>query len=546
MHAINYVSWFMGSIAGINENKLEKYIKEANYKYAGSSSRSPEEYFAYCDSVILGSKNWFKKCHKEGLSKNQFKVCLVQITSIYDYDNRKNIWSDIIKIVEQGNKARSIQHKNPVKSSLLSCIEQCKKELIVDSIWDDMSVASKGDLWMALFVNNKAISHMKKGNLLNTSEYYKQSSDYYLKAGYKGHYHKTLALYFDNLARHERSNTDHYSDPDIYIQLQKYCKKARKNYAEALTFDKEKLPLPAEMSFYIGSGNPDLSGEIEYQCLTGMENSVINSNSWAIAADSHSIRANNANHYALHKMHGEKKTEGLFLAAFHCLPAAHCSLFASAYSQAFSESSKLERISAYFSQLADYYWYKAEALQTAEKMRESIYNLEIAKEKLEDAIQYYTNSAFGKSSDDRNFKEEHDDYARTKISKFRDIIHRLGGEIFKFRSKADEDVPVGTGEPVLELNYEYLGNPVKGDICNIKFEVANRGTPVSNVSVELKNGTYHIEGLDLPIQYPPIKVAKMLDKEKSSNAITTIYEGKKPIFNLKYEFNGEIIEVLIK
>lgn len=532
MHSMNYVSWFMGSKAGINEKKLEKYIKEINYEYAEHSSRSLDDFFAYCDSVILSSKDWFKKCSKKELSEDQFKACLAQITSIYDYDNRESIWNDIQKIVSQGNK--------PVKSHM----NQCKRELIDNSIWDDMSVTSKGNLWMALFVNNKAIVNMKKGDLINTSRYYKESSDYYLKAGYKGHYHKTLALYFDNLARHERSNTDHYSDPEIYIQLQNYCKKARKNYAESLTYDKEKLPLPAEMSFYIGSGNPDLSGEIEYQCLTGIENSVINSNSWAIAADSHSIRANNANHYALHKMQGEKQTEGLLVAAFHSLPAAHCSLFASAYSQLFSESSKLERISAYFTQLADYYWYKAEALLTEDNMRESIYNLEIAKEHIEDAIQYYTNAAFGGTPDDNNFKQHHDDFARRKIARFRDTSHRLGADIFKGRSKADMDTPVGNGKPTLVLNYEYSGKPAKGDICKIKFDVANLGTPVANVSAELKNGIYHIEGLELPIQYPPIKVAKMLDKEKSYNAITAIYDGTKPIFSLKYEFDGETIEKL--
>ena len=533
MHAMNYVNWFMGSNAGINDKQLEKHIKEANYKYAENSSRTPEEYYAYCDSVILDSKNLFKKCHNKGLSEEQFKVCLVQITSIYDYYNRNNTWRDIQKIVSQGNK--------PVKSYM----NQCKKELIDHSSWEDISVKSKGNLWMALYVNNKAIIEMQQGNLLNTSEYYKQASDYYLKAGYKGHYHKTLALYFDNLARHEHSNTDHYSDPDIYIKLDKYCKKARKNYAKALTFDKEKLPLPAEMSFYTGNGNPDVSGEIEYQCLTGMETSVINSNSWAIAADSYSIRANNANHYALHKMQGEKQTEGLFVAAFHSLPAAHCSLFASSYSQHFSESSKLERISAYFTKLADYYWYKAEALLTDDKIRESIYNLEIAKEHIDEAIQYYTNAAFGGTSDEQSFKAHHDDYARKKIAQFRDISHRLGADIFKGRSKADTDIPVGNGKPTLVLNYEYSGKPTKGDLCKIKFDLANLGTPVSNVSAELKNGTYHLEGLELPIQYPPIKVAKMLDKEKSYNAITAIYDGEKPIFRLKYEFEGETVNIII-
>ena len=84
-------------------------------------------------------------------------------------------------------------------------------------------------------------------------------------------------------------------------------------------------------------GNPDLTEEIEYSILTGMEAAVIRSNSWSMAGQGRIIRANHVNHYALHKMSGKQQTDGLFEAAFQCLSAAHCSLFAAAYSKTFND-----------------------------------------------------------------------------------------------------------------------------------------------------------------------------------------------------------------
>ena len=107
------------------------------------------------------------------------------------------------------------------------------------------------------------------------------------------------------------------------------------------------------------------------------------------------------------------------------------------------------------------------------------------------------------------------------------------------------DRPSGTGKPSLKLSYEYLDEPVMGDICNIKFDVSNHGAPISNVSAQLKGGLYQIEGLDLPMDYPPIKVAKILDRETSRNSMTVIYDGKDPVFVLKYDFEGETFEVVV-
>ena len=107
------------------------------------------------------------------------------------------------------------------------------------------------------------------------------------------------------------------------------------------------------------------------------------------------------------------------------------------------------------------------------------------------------------------------------------------------------DRPSGTGKPSLKLSYEYLDKPVIGDVCNIKFDVSNHGTPVSNVSAQLKNGLYQIEELELPMDYPPIKVANTLDRETSHNSMTAIYEGKDPVFVLKYDFEGETFEVVV-
>ena len=371
MHVINYINWYLGLTAGIGKDELGEYIKEVNYRYVNRSSRSPEDYFAYCDSVLVESRKWFDKCHKKSLGKEQFEVCLVLVTSIYDYETRKDVWNDVQEMVEEfpilGNGSKSSK----------SDIDRCKEELIGISIWEDMSASSKGDLWMGLFKNNEALVNMGKGDLMAASRDYKESAEYYRKAGFEGHYHKTLALYFDNLTQYEHSKTDHHSDPEVYIRLQDYCEKAQSNYDQALSYDEEKLPLPAEMSFYIHKGNPDLSEEIEYSILTGQEAAVISSNRWAMAAQARIIQANHVNHYALHKMSGKQQTDGLFEAAFQCLSAAHCSLFAAAYSQIFSDADN--RISGYFSNIADYYWYKAEALQTANQMRESIYNLEVAK-----------------------------------------------------------------------------------------------------------------------------------------------------------------------
>ena len=97
----------------------------------------------------------------------------------------------------------------------------------------------------------------------------------------------------------------------------------------------------------------------------------------------------------------------------------------------------------------------------------------------------------------------------------------------------------------LKLSYEYLDEPAMGDICNIKFDVSNHGAPISNVSAQLKGGLYQIEGLELPMDYPPIKVAKILDRKTSHNAMTAIYEGKDPVFVLKYDFEGETLEVVV-
>ena len=530
MHAINYVNWYLGSAAGIGKDELGEHIKEANYRYVNRSSQSPEDYFAYCDSVLIESRTWFEKCHKKGVGSEQFEVCLALITSVYDLETRGDVWNDVQEIVGHGSKSPK------------SDIDKCKEELTGVSIWEDMSASSKGDLWMGLFKNNEALVNMGRGDLSAASRDYKESAEHYRKAGFEGHYYKTLALYFDNLTQYEHSKTDHHSDPEVYLRLQDYCEKARSNYDKALSYDEEKLPLPPEMSFYIHKGNPDLSGEIEYGTLTGVEAAVISSNSWAMAAQGRIIRANHVNHYALHKMSGKQQTDGLFEAAFQCLSAAHCSLFAAAYSQIFNDADN--RISAYFSNIADYYWYKAEALQTADQMRESVYNLEVAKEKIEDAIRYYTEAAFGKGSH-WSGKEGHDDYARKKISSLRGIAQTLGGEIFNGRAAAGMDRPSGTGKPSLKLSYEYLDKPVIGDVCNIKFDVSNHGTPISNVSAQLKNGLYQIEELELPMDYPPIKVANTLDRETSHNSMTAIYEGKDPVFVLKYDFEGETFEVVV-
>ena len=530
MHAINYVNWYLGSAAGIGKDELGEHIEEANYRYVNRSSQSPEDYFAYCDSVLIESRTWFEKCHKKGVGSEQFEVCLALITSVYDLETRGDVWNDVQEIVGHGSKSPK------------SDIDKCKEEFTGVSIWEDRSASSKGDLWMGLFKNNEALVNMGKGDLSAASRDYKESAEHYRKAGFEGHYYKTLALYFDNLTQYEHSKTDHHSDPEVYIRLQDYCEKARSNYDKALSYDKEKLPLPPEMSFYIHKGNPDLSGEIEYDTLTGVEAAVISSNSWAMAAQDRIIRANHVNHYALHKMSGKQQTDGLFEAAFQCLSAAHCSLFAAAYSQIFNDADN--RISGYFSNIADYYWYKAEALQTADQMRESIYNLEVAKEKIEDGIRYYTESAFGKDSH-WSGKEGHDDYARKKISSLRELVQRLGADIFNGRAAAGMDHPSGTGKPSLKLSYEYLDKPVIGDICNIKFDVSNHGAPISNVSAQLKGGLYQIEGLELPMDYPPIKVAKMLDRETSHNSMTAIYEEKDPVFILKYDFEGETFEVVV-
>jgi len=530
MHAINYLNWYLGSASGIENDKLEEHVKEANYRYVNRSSRSPKDYFTYCDTVLIESKIWFEKCHKKDIENKQFEVCLALITSIYDYETRGDIWNDIQEIVNHGSKSPKAD------------MDKCKEELIGASIWDNMSVSSKGDLWMGLFKNNEALVNMGKGNLSEASRDYKEAAEHYRKAGFEGHYYKTLALYFDNLTQYEHSKTNHHSDPEVYIRLQDYCDNARINYKKALSYDKEKLPLPAEMSFYIHKGNPDLCGEIEYSILTGMEAAIINSNSWAMAAQGKTIRANHVNHYALHKMKGKQQTDGLFEAAFQCLSAAHCSLFAAAYSQIFDDANN--RISGYFSNIADYYWYKAEALQTANQMRESIYNLEVAKEKIEEAIRYYTKAAFGKGSH-WNGKEGHDNYARKKISSLRGIAQRLGADIFNGRAAAKINQPSGTGKPSLKLSYEFLEEPVIGDVCNIKFDVSNHGSPISNVSTKLKNGLYKIEGLEMPMDYPPIKIAKILDHETSHNSMTTIYEGKEPVFILNYEFEGNTFEITL-
>ena len=95
------------------------------------------------------------------------------------------------------------------------------------------------------------------------------------------------------------------------------------------------------------------------------------------------------------------------------------------------------------------------------------------------------------------------------------------------------------------MTYEYLDEPTIGDVCNIKFDVSNHGSPISNVSAQLKNGQYQIDNLELPMDYPPIKVAKILDGKPSRNSITAIYDGKDPIFILNYEFEGKTMNITI-
>ena len=99
MHAINYVNWYLGSAAGIGKDELGEHIKEANYRYVNRSSQSPEDYFAYCDSVLIESRTWFEKCHEKGVGNEQFEVCLALITSVYDYETRGNVWNDVQEIV---------------------------------------------------------------------------------------------------------------------------------------------------------------------------------------------------------------------------------------------------------------------------------------------------------------------------------------------------------------------------------------------------------------------------------------------------------------
>ena len=532
MHTTNYVHWFVGSEAEIDDSELDEHIKNVNYQYVERSTQSPDAFFAYCDSTRSESKAWLESCRSKGLEEKQFEVCLILISSVYDRDLRREIYEDISKIISYGKK------------DVKSYFNKCKKELIEFSVWDDMTISSKDNLQMALIKNNEAIVSMGRGDLSASSERYLQASEYYRKAGFKGHYYKTLALHYDNLTNYEHSKTSHYSDPAIYIKLQDYCKIARENYAKALSYDTEQFPFPAEMSYYIGRGNPDLSGEVQYSNLSGMESSVINSNSWAMAARSKLIQANHVNHYALHKMSGKQQTDGLFEAASQSLSASHCSLFAAAYSQSFSESSMLDRISNYYNYLADYYWYKAEALQTANQMRESVYNLEAAKDKIDEATSYYRKGSFGKGSYFSEL-EGHDSYARKQISNLRGVSHRLGSEIISHRSMADADVASGSGSPNIKLTYEYLDEPTIGDVCNIKFDVSNHGSPISNVSAQLKNGQYQIDNLELPMDYPPIKVAKILDGKPSRNSITAIYDGKDPIFILNYKFEGKPMSITI-
>tara|TARA_Y100000746_G_scaffold223852_1_gene225778 strand:+ start:288 stop:1901 length:1614 start_codon:yes stop_codon:yes gene_type:complete len=532
MHATNYVNWFIGSKAGIKVSELDEHIKNINYQYASRSSQSPDAFFAYCDSTRLESKVWLESCRSQDLDEEQFEVCLLLISSVYDRDLRREICEDIEEILSYGKK------------TVQDYFNKCKKELVNFSFWGDMTITSKNDFQMALIHNNEAITNMGRGDLPAASNSYKQSSEYYRKAGFKGHYHKTLALHYDNTVNYEHSKTSHYTDPSIYIKLQNFCKKARENYDKALSYENEQFPYPAEMSYYIGKGNPDLSGEKHYSTLSGEEASVINSNSWAISARSRLIQANHVNHYALHKMGGEQQTNGLFEAAFQSLSASHCSLFAGAYSQTFSESSMLDRISNYYNYLADYYWYRAEALQTANQMRESVYNLEIAKDKIDEATKYYSEGSFGEGSHFSQL-EGHDSYARSQISNLRKTSHRLGAEIIDHRSVAEADAASGSGTPNIKLNYEYLDKPTIGDVCNIKFSISNHGAPISNVSAKLKNGKYHIEGLDLPIDYPAINVAKLLDSVISLNSITTIYDGKDPIFVINYEFEGKLLKITI-
>ena len=166
MHAINYVNWYLGSAAGIGKDKLGEHIKDANYRYVNRSSRSPKDYFTYCDTVLIESKIWFEKCHKKDIENKQFEVCLALITSIYDYETRGDIWNDIQEIVNHGSKSPKAD------------MDKCKEELIGASIWDNMSVSSKGDLWMGLFKNNDALVNMGRGDLCAASRDYKESAEH--------------------------------------------------------------------------------------------------------------------------------------------------------------------------------------------------------------------------------------------------------------------------------------------------------------------------------------------------------------------------------